>query len=74
MSSNLFVRFKRLLPATPTRIGTVTSVDGTDLIVTETGGGTARITGAATVGQKVYFRGRVMDGLAPTLTEVTVEE
>lgn len=74
MSSNLFVRFKRLLPTTPTRIGTVTSVDGTDLVVTELGGGTARIVGDATVGQKVYFRGRVMDSLAPTLAEVQVDE
>jgi len=74
MSSNLFTRFKRLLPTTPTRIGTVTAVDGTDLILTEVGGGVVRVAGEATVGQKVYFRGRVMDSLAPTLTEVQVEE
>ena len=72
--SNLFTRFKRLLPSAPTRVGTVTAVDGTDLILSELGGGVARVTGDATVGQKVYFRGRVMDGLAPTLPEVQVEE
>lgn len=74
MSSNLFTRFKRLLPTTPTRVGTVTAVDGTDLLLSETGGGVVRVTGEATVGQKVYFRGRVVDALAPTLPEVQVEE
>ena len=74
MSSNLFTRFKRLLPTAPTRIGTVTSVNGTDLILSEVGGGVVRVTGEANVGQKVYFRGRVMDALAPTLIEVQVEE
>lgn len=74
MSNNLFVRFKRLLPTTPTRIGTVSAIDGTDLVVTELGGGVVRIVGDAQIGQQVYFKGRVMEGLAPTLPTVIVDE
>ena len=72
--SNLFVRFKRLLGSPVQQVGTVTSVDGTALVVTQAGGGVARVTGAATVGQKIYFTAGKLDGLAPSLTEEFVEE
>lgn len=72
--SNLFVRFKRLLGSPVQQVGTVTVVDGTVLHVSQAGGGVARVTGAATVGQKIYFTAGKMDGLAPSLTEVFVEE
>lgn len=72
--SNRFTRFKKLLGNAPTRRGQVAAVDGTDLIVEEEGGGVSRIMGSATVGQWVYFRNHVMDGVAPSLPAVSVEE
>lgn len=74
MTTNVFTRFKRLFPGDPTRIGTVVSVDGTAAVVEELGGARSRVTGSATVGQKVYFRGSVIDGPAPNLTQEVIEE
>lgn len=74
MATNLFVRFKKLVQPKPQRIGTVLSVVGTSVVIEESGGGTARLIGEATVGQKVYFRDDLIVGIAPNLTIVTVEE
>ena len=72
--SNLFVRFKKLLGTQPQRVGVVVVVDGAMVVVEESGGGQSRILGSATMGQSVYFTGDKMDGLAPSLPTVLVEE
>lgn len=72
--SNLFKRFQRLIPSYPLRIGTVTEVNGTSVLVTEVGGGTVRLVGTATVGEQVYFRNTEVVGPAPDLPVEVIEE
>jgi hypothetical protein len=72
--SNLFSRFKRLLPTYPLRVGDVLSVEGTAVVVQEIGGTTVRVIGEASVGQRVYFRHAEIVGLAPSLALLVVEE
>ena len=72
--SNSFVRLKRLLATAPLQVGNVTAVSGTAVTVEEPGGGIVVVRGAATVGQRVYFRDGVIEGLAPSLSIEIVEE
>ena len=72
--SNLFVRFQRLLPSNPLRVGNVVSVSGTSVLVQEDGGAQVRVIGEATVNSRVYFRAGEIVGPAPNLTLITVEE
>lgn len=72
--SNSFVRLKRLLAAAPLQVGDVTAVSGTAVTVGEPGGGVVVVRGPATVGQRVYFRDGVIEGLAPDLPVEIVEE
>ena len=72
--SNLFKRFQRLIPSYPLRVGTVQEVLGTSVLVTEVGGGSVRLVGEATVGQKVYFRNAEIVGPAPSLPVEVIEE
>ena len=74
MSTNLFTRFKKLVAPQPQRIGTAQAVDGTAVVVQEDGGGTARVVGSATVGQRVYFQGGAIIGDAPNLPQDFIEE
>ena len=72
--SNLFKRFERLLPHHPLRVGTVLSVDGTAVLVQESGGGVVRVRGESTVGARVYFRDSTIEGSAPNLPLEVIEE
>lgn len=72
--SNLFARFQRLLPSTPLRVGTVTAVAGTSVLVQESDGSAVRVIGSATVGSRIYFKGGEVVGPAPNLQLVVVEE
>lgn len=72
--SNLFKRFQRLIPSYPLRVGTVQEVQGTSVLVAEVGGGTVRLVGTGTVGQKVYFRNAETVGPAPNLPVEVIEE
>ena len=71
---NLFKRFERLIPSHPLRIGVVTGVRGTDVFLTEVGGGDVVVRGEAAVGQRVYFRNSAIEGLAPDLPVEAIEE
>lgn len=71
---NLWRAFERLLPGEPLLIADVLSVnaDGTRT-VQQLDGGVLRVTGEATVGQRVFVRAGAIEGPAPTLTSVTIE-
>ena len=71
---NLFKRFQKLIPTHPLRVGTVESVTGTQVTVVEVSGNPVVIRGEAQVGQLVYFRDSVLEGVAPQLPYVEVEE
>lgn len=71
---NLFSRFKRLVPTYPLRVGVVLTVNGTEVVVQEVGGVVVRVRGEATVGDRVYLRNSVIEGLAPNLPLEVIEE
>ena len=72
--SNLFTRFKKLLPDPPLQVGDVVTVGGTTATVEEPGGGRSVARGEATLGDRVYFQDGVIQGPAPDLPIVFVEE
>lgn len=71
---NLFKRFERLVPKSVLRTGEVLAVDGTTVRVEELGGRITTVRGTATVGQRVYIRNDVIEGVAPTLPLEVVTE
>jgi hypothetical protein len=73
MSRNLFAQFAALIPQPPLQSGAVTAVSGGIITVTLPGGGTLSARGSATVGQNVFVRDGVIEGVAPALTAVLIE-
>ena len=71
--ANLFVEFRRLIPNAPLLVGTVAAVFTGGATVTLQGGGTLRVRGEATVGERVFVRDGVIEGVAPALTLVEIE-
>lgn len=71
--SNLFVELIRLLPSAPLLVGTVDSTFTGGAVVVLQGGGVLRARGAATVGQQVFVRDGVIEGVAPSLALVEIE-
>lgn len=71
--SNLYAQFKKLLPNAPLLVGTVAATYTGGATITLQGGGTLRARGEATVGDRVFVRDGVIEGLAPALTLVEIE-
>ena len=69
---NVFAHFLRLLPQTPTYVGTVTSTTGSGSATWATvqvdGGGLLHARGECAVWQRVFVRDGVVQGQAPVLT------
>lgn len=65
---NLFAQFQKLIPQTPLQVGDVAAVSGGVATITLPGGGTIQARGTATVGQRVFVRDGLIEGLAPSLT------
>jgi hypothetical protein len=72
-TANLFKRFKDLMPEPPLLVGQVISVGGGIATIEEPGGGLNQARGAATVGQRVFFRDGVIEGVAPSLPLAEIE-
>ena len=64
---NLYQQFRQLLPDVPLQAGTVLEVDSGIALVVLPGGGLIRARGNATVGQTVFVRDEVIEGIAPSL-------
>lgn len=64
---NLYKAFLDLIPDPALQTGTVTSVSNNIALVELPGGGEIKARGDATVGQKVFVRGGVIEGQAPIL-------
>lgn len=64
---NLFAEFKALIPQPPLQVGEVTAVANNIATVELPSGDTVQVRGAATVGQQVFFRDGVIEGIAPGL-------
>ena len=70
---NIYRQFLDLLPKRPLQIGEVAAVDAGVATITLPGGGVIQARGQATVGQRVFVRGGVIEGPAPSLTYVEGE-
>lgn len=73
MQGNLYKAFMDLMPGRPLQVGEVTVVDGDVVTVELPGGGIAKARGDAAVGQQVFFRDGVIEGVAPSLPVVLVD-
>lgn len=62
-----------LMPARPLDVGDVTAVGAGVVTVTLPGGGVLQARGDATLGQRVFVRDGVVEGVAPSLTYVEAE-
>ena len=71
--ANLYAVFKTLIPNAPLLVGTVSEAFTGGAVVTLQGGGTLRVRGTATAGQRVLVRDGVIEGVAPSLTLVEIE-
>lgn len=71
---NLWQRFRDLLPDDPVLIGTIRANpgDGTRLVEL-LDGGTLRVTGSGSVGDKMFVQGGRITGDAPDLPQVDIE-
>ena len=72
---NLWRRLKGVIPDAPLQAGTVSVVEAETVTVTLPGTGLVRARTSLTlsVGQRVFVRGGVVEGLAPSLTVVEIE-
>jgi hypothetical protein len=73
MSKNLFRQFLDLIPDPALQVGTVASIANDIVSITMPGGGVLKARGEATVGQRVFVRGGVIEGPAPTLPVEIIE-
>ena len=73
MSTNLFARFRALMPASPLLVCTVISSAGGSAIVELPGGARLTVRGSGTVGTNVFVRAGAIEGDAPTLPVDTIE-
>ncbi len=64
---NLYQQFRQLLPDAPLQAGTVLEIGGGVALVVLPGGGLIRVRGEASVGQTVFVRDDVIEGIAPAL-------
>lgn len=71
--ANPLAAFKALFPDSPLLVGDVVLVDGQVVRVELPDGAQITVRGDATVGQRVFVRGGLIEGPAPTLTVVTIE-
>ena len=71
---NLYEQFRQLIPDPPLLAGTVVGVVGAGSVtVALPGGGLIRARGSAAIGQKVFVRDDVIEGVAPSLTLEIIE-
>ena len=71
--TNLFRAFLDLLPDRPLQVGTVLSISNEIATVELPGGGLVQARGTASVGQRVFVRDGVIEGLAPDLPVEVIE-
>lgn len=72
-TTNLWVRLKQLLPDAPLLVGVVVSVSAYGAVVELPDGARVSVRGDTTVGQSVFIRSGVIEGVAPELPVVLIE-
>lgn len=73
MSTNLFRQLLDLIPDPALQVGDVSAVSDGICTITLPGGGTLTARGEATVGDRVFVRGGVVEGPAPSLPIELIE-
>ena len=75
MAVNVFTRFQALIPSKPLLVGTITAVNTNGSCrVDMPGGGKAVVIGTGyTVGQQVFIKDRIIQGVAPSLSYYELE-
>lgn len=71
--ANLYRVFKDLIPVNPLLVGIVTAVNTGACTVDLPTGGSVVARGVAVVGNTVFVRDGVIEGVAPSLTIETIE-
>jgi hypothetical protein len=71
--SNPYARFLALQPPKRRQVGEVIAVAGNLLTVELPSGGVLQAIGQASMGDQVYVRDGVVEGIAPVLTYITAE-
>lgn len=71
--ANLLKQFQSLLPDSPLLVGEVLSITANILTLELPDGAQITARGTATVGQRVFVRDGMVEGLAPSLTYVEVD-
>ncbi len=71
--SNLFSEFKRLVPAPPLLVGTITATAGGVATIELPDGGVLTARGAGAVDDVVFVRDGLIEGPAPGLAVVLIE-
>jgi hypothetical protein len=75
LQTNLYRALREMLPEAPLLAGEVIALNADGTATVEfPGGGTQRVRGSAAVSDQVFVRAGVIEGPAPALTPVTVEE
>lgn len=72
-TTNLWKRLKQLLPEPPLLVGTVDSVTTYGASVLLPDGSLVSVRGEGSVGQQVFIRDGLIEGLAPALTLIEIE-
>lgn len=72
-TTNVWKRLKQLLPDAPLLVGVVDSASTYGAVVLLPDGSPVSVRGSATVGQHVFIRDGVIEGVAPSLTAVLIE-
>jgi hypothetical protein len=70
---NLLKQFKSLLPDSPLLVGEVLSISNNILTIELPDGALITAKGDATVGQRLFVRGGMIEGQAPALAYVEVD-
>jgi hypothetical protein len=70
---NLYEQFRQLIPEPPLQAGIVIDVGSGVVTVALPGGGLIKARGNASVGQKVFVRDDIVEGIAPSLTLEIIE-
>lgn len=70
---NPFKKLLSVLPSDAVDVGTITTVLSDGVIVELQSGGTIRVKGGGSVGQRVYIKAGAVIGAAPQLNGSTIE-
>lgn len=73
MSTNPYKLLRDLMPDAPLQIGTITEAYGGVATIEMPGGVLVQARGVGNVGQQVFFRDQLIEGVAPALTIELIE-